>query len=204
MRKLLRDEGGFTLPEMLVTILVMLTVLFALYNIFDTSLRVFSFGNDKVEAVQNARLGMERMEREIRAAYPQDKAGGDERLLTSWEPGRISFGNDLNGNRKVDPADADTPEEQFTYDLYQPSGSDVPALGKREGGSNRQPVVEFVEPGGLEFEYLNSDGNPVSPSTGQETDIERVRITLSIEVERGPQAGSQELTTDVALRNRGN
>lgn len=203
MRRLLREENGFTLPEMLVTILVMLTVLFALYNIFDMSLRVFSFGNDKVEAVQNARLGMERMEREIRAAYPQDKAGGEETLLTIREPGRISFGNDLNSNRRVDNANPDIPEEQFTYDLYQTSGG-THALGKREGGSNRQPVVEFVEPDGLEFEYLDAAGNPVPQDPEQEPDVERVRITLSIQVERGPQAGTQELTTDVALRNRSN
>ncbi len=204
MKRALGDESGFTLPEMLVTILVMLTVLFALYSIFDTSLRVFSFGNDKVEAVENARLGMARMEREIRAAYPQDKAGEDETLLTVWEPGRISFGNDLNSNRRIDTADPDIPEEQFTYDLYQPSGSDAPALGKSEGSSNRQSVVEFVEPGGLEFEYLDDAGNAVSPGSGQESDIQRVRITLRVEVDRGPQAGTQELTTDVALRNRGN
>ena len=47
----LREEGGFTLPELMVTMVMMLTVLFALYSIFDMSLRVFSFGSDKVEAV---------------------------------------------------------------------------------------------------------------------------------------------------------
>ncbi len=50
----------------------MIVVLSALYSVFDMSLRVFSFGNDKVEAVESARVGMEKMEREIRAAYPVD------------------------------------------------------------------------------------------------------------------------------------
>ncbi len=54
---LLSEEGGFTLPELMVTMVMMLTVLFALYSIFDMSIRVFSFGNHKVEAVENARLG---------------------------------------------------------------------------------------------------------------------------------------------------
>ena len=36
--------------------LIMIAVMFALYSIFDMSLRVFRFGNDKVEAVENARL----------------------------------------------------------------------------------------------------------------------------------------------------
>src|SRR5215218_5451234 len=63
-RRILRDEGGFTLPELLVTMVMMIVVLFALYSIFDMSIRVFSFGNDKTEAVENARLGMEKMARE--------------------------------------------------------------------------------------------------------------------------------------------
>ena len=68
---------------MMVTMLLMTIVLFALYNIFDASIRVFSFGNDKVEAVENAQLGLEKMERELRDAYPRDKAGGDATLLAA-------------------------------------------------------------------------------------------------------------------------
>ncbi len=81
----MREEGGFTLPEVLVATTLMVAVLFALYSIFDMSIRVYSFGNDKVEAVENARLGLERMEREIRAAYPYDKASGQNHLF--WNPG---------------------------------------------------------------------------------------------------------------------
>ena len=73
MRRLRREEGGFTLPEVLVTMLLMIMVMFALYSIFDMSLKVFSFGNDKIEAVENARVAMERMERELRSAYPDGK-----------------------------------------------------------------------------------------------------------------------------------
>lgn len=81
VRRLLREEDGFTLPELLVTMLMMVIVLFALYSIFDMSIRVFSFGNDKVEAVQTARQGLEKMEREIRAAYPVNGANSTSRYL---------------------------------------------------------------------------------------------------------------------------
>jgi prepilin-type N-terminal cleavage/methylation domain-containing protein len=47
-RRLLREEGGFTLSEMMVVTMMLTIVLFALYGIFDMSIRVFSFGNDKV------------------------------------------------------------------------------------------------------------------------------------------------------------
>src|SRR3712207_6091478 len=103
------EERGFTLTEMMVTIMVMMVVLFALYSVFDMSMRVFSFGNNKVEAVENARLGLEKMEREIRAAHPYDSAttAGGYVLLSSANPAQktttlsanqITFGNDLDGN----------------------------------------------------------------------------------------------------------
>ena len=68
--RFLKEERGFTLSEMMVTIVIMMVVFFALYSVFDMSVRIFSFGSNKVEAVESARLGLERMEREIRAAYP--------------------------------------------------------------------------------------------------------------------------------------
>lgn len=183
-----RDERGFTLPELLVTMMVMIVVLFALYNIFDASIRVFSFGNNKVEAVENARIGLESMERDIRGAYPYNKAGGNATLLSSFSPNKITFGNDRNGNRIVD-----IPGEQVTYEL---SGGSPPTLLR-----NSEPTVEFVKSDGLTFEYLKRDG---SSAGGTEADISIVRVKLSVEIPRGSQPPvSQELTTDIALRNRG-
>jgi type II secretory pathway component PulJ len=189
--RLLREEGGFTLSEMLVTIMIMIMVFFALHSIFDMSIRVFSFGNDKTEAVANARLGLERMEREVRAAYPYDRAGVGGTVNNTLiargvanPSASITFGNDLNGNRQITP---DTATEQITYSL---SGGTLQR--------NAQPLVEFVKANGLTFQYLDRNGNP----TIAEADIRRVRIKLEVEVKRGPQAGTQLLTTDVALRNR--
>ncbi len=71
---IIKGRGGFTLSEMMVTIMIMIVVFFALFSIFDMSLRVFSYGNNKVEAMESARLGMEKMEREIRQAYKYNSA----------------------------------------------------------------------------------------------------------------------------------
>lgn len=146
-QRFLKEESGFTLPELLVTMLMMLTVMFALYSIFDMSIRVFSYGNDKIEAVENARIGLERMEREIRGAYPVNGTNATPRYrffnadgVTRISPApqmptatQITFGNELNnsvqptGNGRIDcnpssvtPSTSDdTPCEYITYKLSQ-------------------------------------------------------------------------------------
>ena len=66
----LSEEGGFTLVEALVAAVVIAVVLFSLYTVFDATVRVFEVAGDELEATESARLGMARMEREIRAACP--------------------------------------------------------------------------------------------------------------------------------------
>ena len=216
IKRLLCDEDGFTLSEMLVTTMLMTIVLFALYKIFDTSIRVFSFGNDKVEAVENARLGLEKMERELRDAYPYDKAGGDTKLFKAWTPTRVTFGNELTDDREIRcPSSPPNPPpwcEIISYDIYKPGDSSTYALGRANlSGGVRQPVVEYVgyknrTDTDLSFEYFTRDGsriNPASPGSYTEADISKVRVELKVEIDRGALGRrTQTLTTDVTLRNR--
>src|SRR5215210_8192820 len=88
-----KEETGFTLVEVLVCAMMMFGVLFALFAIFDVSVRAFGYGGDRLEAVENARLALGRMEREIRGAHPYD--------LTSDPQKRYLF---LNPNDTTKPA----------------------------------------------------------------------------------------------------
>lgn len=213
----LSDERGFTLVEMMVTILIMIIVLFALYGIFDMSLKVFAFGNDKVEATENARLGLEKMEREIRSAYPVDRIGDQNHVFftagaseTPARPGTnsITFGNDLpNGtsppNRMVDTTEEITYELRSSSNLNNPcptSGTEgVCSLVRRQGVSSAfRPVVDHVVPNGLTFTYFKSNMT-AADSSGDGTDIGVVRIKLRVSVD----GRQQTLTTDVDIRNRG-
>jgi type II secretory pathway component PulJ len=92
-RGLRREEAGFSLVEVLVSAMMMFGVLFAMYAIFDVSVRAFGYGGDRLEALESARLALGRMEREIRAAYPYD--------LTSTPPKRYLF---LNPSDPTKPA----------------------------------------------------------------------------------------------------
>lgn len=189
---LFRGEGGFTLPEMLVTMLLMIVVLFSLYSIFDMSIKVFSFGNDKVESVESARVAMERMEREIRSAHPQNRAAGDRTVIYNFatgQQGSIVFGNDLNKDRVVQD------NERISY------GADGPALERTvgqtiPGNNSSQTLAEPLSNDGLSFSYFRSDG--VTPAS-VESRVAIVRIKVAVDV----QGRTQTLETDVALRNRG-
>lgn len=193
MKGLLKGQEGFTLAEVLVAMVMMLTVMFALYSIFDMSLRVFSFGNDKVEAVENARIGVERMEREIRAAYPQE----DGELLTVYEDETIAFGNDLNGDRQIEcPNSEGELCEEISYEVYTTSGGPQ-ALGRANTASGiNRAVVEYVED--LSFEYLKLGEDGAEIETDSEEEIQIVRVSLTIDVD----GRDQTLQTDIALRNR--
>ncbi len=197
--RFLRDERGFSLTEMLTTILIMIVVFYALHSIFTMSIRVYSFGNDKAEASENARLGLERMEREIRQASLYDMPDPDPDYL--FPPGgfasdSITFGNELNGDGTINTA-----TEEITYSL----GGEDPTTLLRNG----EPMVEFVQDAdddgeALTFEYMDAAGNVLDP-VADETAIQMVRVKLEVAVDRGIQErpATQILTTDVDLRNRG-
>lgn len=199
-----QDEDGFTLIEALISMLLLVGVMFALYAVFDAGVRVMSAGTDETEAAERARLGLERMEREIRAAHPLDPASGKSQLFfdrTDLSPtvppsSAVTFGNDLNGDGKVECPPPPAPAglcEYITYDLYRPGGDDSDALGKSRR-SYRQAVVGDVR--ALDFEYLQDD---LAPAT-DEAEISVVRISLEVSVEDK----TRRLTTSVALRGRAN
>ena len=199
MRRRAGREDGFTLPEALVAVVMTAAVLLALYAVFDASVRHFAAARGNAEAAQAARLGLARMEREIRAAYPRDKAGGDATLLTNFGEERLAFGNDLDGNRTtLNPATglADS-KERISYTL----GAGGAPL--RNGGLLVGTAGDIDGDGrALTFEYFDANGDPVV--TGDEADVYLVRIELEVSADTaaGGEPVERVLRTAVALRNR--
>jgi len=218
-----KDERGFTLSEMLVTIIIMMFVLLALAGIFDASLKVFSFGNNKVEAMESARIGVEKMEREIRQAYNFNSASSQNHLFfTTASPttaltvppttrSDLTFGNDLGapgaGNGIVE---CGSPCEYITYKLTDNAGNSgcttaaaAPCTLRRVNTSDStqagDPLVENVVPNGLSFTFLRSNGT----APANEAEVGMVLVKLTVKVNQGiGSAGTQTLTTVIDLRNR--
>ncbi|HZB10194.1 MAG TPA: type II secretion system protein [Rubrobacter sp.] len=109
-RYLRKQEAGFTLVEVLVSAMMMFGVLFALYAIFDVSVRAFGYGGDRLEAVGNARLALGRMEREIRAAYPYDLTSNPKEIPVSGPHGSHKAGCTYDNPHRVRQRDRGRPQ----------------------------------------------------------------------------------------------
>lgn len=199
-KRFLREQDGFTLPEMLVTTMVMISVLFALYNIFDMSMRVFEFANDRVNAAEKARLGLQRMEREIRVAHPvHRRANQNQVFITSatntavtptLSPTSITFGNELGAGNDV----VDAPAEVIRYSIASSN------LVRTEGTRSSETVAALGPTGSLNLTYLQADGATPATSEGQ---VQMVGIALTIDEGSPGDPKTQTLSTRVDLRNRG-
>ena len=201
-RRLLKEAAGFTLVEVLVSAMMIFGVLFALYATFDVSVRAFGYGGDRLETIGNARLALDRMEREIRAAYPYDLTSDPPDRYLFLDPAdptkpavpsatRIAFGTETGGDRRIGTT------EVIGYYL---SSHDL----KRSKGGSAQTLVDSVPTGGLRFTPCRSpdDCPPALPVT-DEAEIRLLRIELAVEVRRASQDSTrQTLATDIYLRNR--
>jgi type II secretion system protein J len=218
--RLLKDESGFTLTEIMVTIVIMIVVFLALYSVFDMSLRVFSYGNNEVEAVEISRVALEKMEREIRQASPYNQPT-DMHLFDQRTANEIRFGNDLNGSGAIQcpiPAGQDLAGrcEKIGYrlnngtlgrDSTSTGATNSTALAPPNGTGNLQPVAQNVQ--SLTFTYYSKSGAVVAPGGTEATDptaanyIDRVQVSLVVSVDQGVgRPGTQSLTSVIDLRNR--
>jgi prepilin-type N-terminal cleavage/methylation domain-containing protein len=63
---LLRDERGFTLVEMLAAVPLMLIIFFAVFQLYEVSVREQSRGDARVRGIVEQKNALERMSRELR------------------------------------------------------------------------------------------------------------------------------------------
>ncbi len=78
MPNLRRFKKGLTLVEVMVSLLIFLVVLMALYQLFETSHSTYSSGTRRQDVQQQARLAMEEIVRSLRmAGYVSENYDGD-------------------------------------------------------------------------------------------------------------------------------
>jgi prepilin-type N-terminal cleavage/methylation domain-containing protein len=173
-----RGADGFSLAEILIACAVLGLLMAGVLGVLEVGQRAYGIGAARVEAQQAARVGLERVARELREAGYDPTSAGIAPVLVA-EPTRITFQRDLNGNGVVDPT-----RERVTVYL---SGRVL----RREAGGGGQPLVNDVR--ALALEYRDVGG----AATADPARVAFVRLWLEVEV-RGARAAME---TSVALRN---
>lgn len=173
-------EKGFTLAELLVGLAVLGLALASVATLYESGLRAYVTGSNRVEVQQNARVALERMAREIREAQ----------ALTNQTATQLTIQTDWNGNGVIGEALAVTVDgvlrgEQVTYRL---NGA---ALERQESGVD---ATFMTVVGGVEQLMLTY------PSA------KTVSITIRTRTEENVPTGSMgdtksQVTTTVRFRN---
>jgi type IV pilus assembly protein PilW len=173
--------GGFSLVELLVSMMVGLLILFAVYQAFTIQNRNFKTQETNAEMLQNARVGIDFIGRELRMAGYRPTgtlnpcAGTNTASnppcagITSADVNSIGFTADLNGNGNLTPDDTN-PNENITYTVYTSEG--VMYLGRTVNGT-QQPVVMNIS--SLTFTYY--DGS--NQTTTNLALIRKIRVSVT-------------------------
>lgn len=68
MRSIIQNKNGFTLIELVVSMVLVLFVLGAIAPIMISAFRTWDYGEEKIEVMENMRIGMDQMAEAIREA----------------------------------------------------------------------------------------------------------------------------------------
>jgi type IV pilus assembly protein PilW len=214
-------DRGFTIVELLVTMVIALIVLTAIYETFRSQQDSFIAQEQIAAAQQNLRAGMFLMESEIQMAGcdPTGKVPSAVRGFLNAASGTVHFTKDVTGG-KSDGADNDgdgitdndfeehygngviagpnEPNEDITYAL---SGLNLVRTTVTGGVSNTAMIAENID--ALDFVFLDKDGAALntfggSVSLGSLPDIRTVQITMVSRISRE----GRVYTNNIAYRNR--
>ncbi|MCL4472508.1 MAG: prepilin-type N-terminal cleavage/methylation domain-containing protein [Actinobacteria bacterium] len=185
------EEHGFTLVEMLVSILIFSVIMAGMFTFLWGASSHWQTGKNSADMTDNARTGLNRMTREIRQAS----------IVTAAQINQISFSVDFG-----------TGAEVITYG-FTPGDNGAPGLIWRSTTSAPDVQLTLVsDVQSMQFSYYgndykcDADGNGVinwselvACSTSPASKIARVDISLAM---RAGNENDQTFTDQAWLRNR--
>lgn len=213
LRRRSADQRGFTLVELSVTVLLMAIISAVLFTSLTTITRTSTETDRKSLTTAEARLAMERMARDLRAANPLDAISGT--LPTSTYDNAVSFkvfctsgAACVNGLRAVRYAMASNVLTQAVgsgspLTLLGPVESPTLAAAERRGAilnTATQPVFTYFNKHGVQLATSPTPGVGLAPSNFRDC-AKRVVIHLLVRANPRESRSVIDLTTSVQLRN---
>ena len=185
----LRNSRGFTLVEVMVTMLIFAVVMAVVGGVFFSSNEMYTKTNRRAGMQMNGRMGMSLMAQEIRHAGC-DPQGAGVTAIVAGTGNSLRFQADISGDGVIQTAE---PSEDITY-AYD---ADAQAI-TRNPGSGAAVVVPNVT--GLTFTYLDIGNNVVAPplTPGTAAQVRTIAITMTT----ANRDEDMTLTTSISLRNQ--
>ncbi|MDP2107262.1 MAG: prepilin-type N-terminal cleavage/methylation domain-containing protein [Desulfobulbaceae bacterium] len=156
-----RNQTGFTLVEIMITLAISGLVMGAVYTSFRSQQNTYVAQDQVVEAQQSVRAAMNMMTREIRMAtyHPLTGTGGITTALTT----QLIFATEINNLGTM---------QTIEYRLYDAYGDGDNDIGRAIDGGAIVPLAENID--ALEFLYLDQDNNP----TTNVSNIKTIQISI--------------------------
>jgi len=170
-----RNNGGFTLIEQLMVLVLSSLLLAVLYKTALTQQKAYSVQEQVVDTQQNGRMAIDRMDREIRmAGYRKDildflgNISGYTKVLTP-----VNGANHVGKND--DQITLIVEDKAITFRLqWDGTHPTMPVLVREENGVG-EVLAEDIE--NLQFEYILKDGT-FTETPGNTDDVRTVRTTI--------------------------
>ena len=169
-----RGNNGFTLVELLITLVLSGIIMAAIYGAYIAQQRTYLAQEDVAEMQQNVRAAIYMLASELRMAGYDDGSGAGATIETAGL-NQVRFTADLNGD-----GDYTDDNEDLSYDINTATDG-ITKLGRRDNNDafsppktepDRQYVAENFDY--LEFEYLDDQGD----TTTVVNDMRAIRIHL--------------------------
>lgn len=137
MRRLRREESGFTLIEMITAMSIGLIVSFATFTLIEVVVRRSADISDRVDTTQRARTAMDQITRQLRSQVCTNKSGGSgARTIDAATSTSISVFTDFS-NETVSGAQLAAPDlRTITFDPAARTLTESVLKGTRVANSN--------------------------------------------------------------------
>jgi len=176
MTRLLRDQRGFSLAELLVVTAVLGFVMAAVIAIQQKGLQMYQYGSNRVEAQQNARVALDGLTRELRSA---------QQIVT------------LGGASDITFLDQNNVQVQ-----YQLSGANL----NRISGGTTATIIGGVQTLTMTYcAVWNAVSNSCTTAAGSASAVTVIRVQLTARTEDTASTGSmgdRRTTVESAIRLR--
>jgi prepilin-type N-terminal cleavage/methylation domain-containing protein len=188
---------GFSLVELLISMVITLVIMGAAVAVFSGALSVRERESGRTDAITSAQAALSVMSREIgNAGYGLSDNG---LVIADCDANSLRFrANVINNN-----SETSSPGEDVTY-LFDPDSQSVVRFDKNSTAAIKTTgIINRVSD--VDFEYHNyaADGTSVSSTTAA-ANTGRVTITLSVtlpDVQGQPAGRVERVRSDVTLRN---